>query len=259
VPLTTAHAAAALPLHRWALTLGVRLPLSALVVGSMAPDFEYLLRLEPAGRFGHSPLGLITFCVPLGVAAWWVFEALVAPALLAVVPPALAATLRRAATSSSRAGGRVARATLAVFLGAASHVVWDGFTHAHGWAVAWLPSLRDAVAPTLWPELVWFRLLQHVSTVFGSLVIVVAVGRWLAHQPPVDFRFAPGQRPRAIAAARFMLGATGLGAVVNGARGASHGIVITLAFAAVGAMTALAIALLTYSLATTSLRRAERL
>jgi hypothetical protein len=215
----------------------------------MTPDFEYLLRLEPAGRFGHTALGLVTFCLPLGFLAWTVFHALVAPALLSVAPPGLAATLEHTATAQSRDGGGPARAALAVLLGAVSHVTWDGFTHGHGWAVAWLPSLRSEVVPALVPGLVWFKLLQHVSTVAGSIVVLASIGRWLGRQPRADLRFAPGQWPRTILAASFLLGATAAGALANGLRGASRGAMVAPGFAAVGAMAALAIALLAYGLA----------
>jgi hypothetical protein len=214
----------------------------------MTPDFEYLLRLEPSGRFGHTALGLLTFCLPLGLLVWMVFQVLVAPGLLAVVPPGLAAALEPPARLSWRDHGRVAGAALAILLGAASHVAWDGFTHGHGWAVAWFPALRAEVAPALFPGTVWFKLLQHLSTVVGSIVVLIAIGCWLGRRSREDLTFAAGQPARAILVAVALLGAAGAGAALNGARGASRGVAPALGFAAVGAMAALAIALVAYGL-----------
>ena len=56
----------------------------------------------------------------------------------------------------------------------------------------------------------------------------------------------------------FLLGATAAGALANGVRGASRGAMVALGFAAVGAMAALAIALLAYGLAARCSARPRR-
>jgi phosphotransferase system glucose/maltose/N-acetylglucosamine-specific IIC component len=65
------------------------LPFSALVVGAMTPDFEDVRWLRPRGTVGHTPLGLVAFCLPVGLVVWAVFRGVVAPALLGL--PALTA------------------------------------------------------------------------------------------------------------------------------------------------------------------------
>ncbi len=62
MPFTLAHPAAAAPLRRFGLVL------SALVVGSMAPDFPYFLPGLPQDKFGHTLAGVFWFCVPAGLA-----------------------------------------------------------------------------------------------------------------------------------------------------------------------------------------------
>ena len=61
MPFTPSHAVAAAPL--WLVARGW-LPLSALVVGTMAPDYEFLLRLRPSAIVSHSVVGLVVFCLP---------------------------------------------------------------------------------------------------------------------------------------------------------------------------------------------------
>jgi hypothetical protein len=249
VPLTPAHAAAVLPLHAAARRLGFPLPLSALVIGSLAPDFEYLFRLRPQGQLGQSALGLVVFCLPLGFGAWIAFRALVAPALLRLLPPGLAAALE---ANAKPAPGRklVLLAAIALLLGAASHDVWDAFTHQHGWAVTRLSILRAPVAPALFPGFAWFKALQHGSTVIGLVTITLAAARWALRQPPAARRFDWEQAFRGLAVAAALVGAAALGAVANAARALEHGVAQALGFAAVGGMAALALALLAFGLTT---------
>ena len=61
MPLTFAHPAAILPLSRKSRYIHF----SALVLGSMAPDFEYFLRGQPMGEIGHTLTGFIWFNLPL--------------------------------------------------------------------------------------------------------------------------------------------------------------------------------------------------
>jgi len=61
MPFTLCHPALVVPLHRcvrrWT-------SLSALVIGSMAPDFVYFLPAGVDGVFSHSVPGLFLYCVP---------------------------------------------------------------------------------------------------------------------------------------------------------------------------------------------------
>src|SRR3954469_7753504 len=72
VPFTISHAAAVLPLGR------TRLPMAALMIGSMAPDFAYFLPTElglpaGAGLLSHSVSGLFSFCWPVALCVWLLF------------------------------------------------------------------------------------------------------------------------------------------------------------------------------------------
>src|SRR5688572_23084608 len=73
MPFTISHAAAVLPLHRLSRH---RLPLSALMVGSMAPDFGYFFSHEASRQFTHSFASLITFSLPAGLAIWLFYVAM---------------------------------------------------------------------------------------------------------------------------------------------------------------------------------------
>jgi len=251
MPVTPAHAALALPLSRAAPAL----PLAPLVIGTLAPDFEYLLRLSPTGRFAHSLVGLVVFCVPLSLLAWGMWCANVRPAFVRLLPPGMAAMMSDRARGAPRSVAALAGlGALAALLGALSHVAWDSFTHASGWAVAYLPVLRGE-ASLGWPLGVrWYKILQHASSVVGMAVIVAWGASWVASVPRRNRVFAPGQAARSLGAALVVLGISAGTGTLNALRASSDKFATVLGFAAVGAMAGLVLATLVYGV----LARTER-
>jgi hypothetical protein len=237
LPITPAHAAAAWPLH----AVSRRLPLAALVIGTFAPDLEYALRLEPVGKFGHSPLGLVVFCIPITLLLFWGWRALVRPTLTPLLP----AGLRRAAEAPEpgRRTDVVPLAIVAALLGAASHVFWDGFTHETGWAVALIPFLSRSSSQF---QLYWFKLAQYASSLVGMLVILLWIALTLRRAPAEDRAFAPGQRTRLARVVLFVAAVT-LAITAANASVASN-LYGKLGRAAVGAEVGLAVGLVAYAL-----------
>ena len=167
MPFTFSHPAAAAIL--WPAVRRGRLPLAPFAIGAMAPDFEYLLRLEPYALVGHTFPGVLTLTVPAGavVLGWWEWRGRAAVRELLAFP-------RERATRSAAWWGTAA---LALGAGIASHVVWDAFTHWDAWGAAFIPALAEPVTTTI-PGLHWAGVLQHLSTVVGGAV----VARWLFRQ-----------------------------------------------------------------------------
>src|SRR5438105_7779609 len=122
MPFTISHAAVAWPLRNLSRQ---HLITPALVLGSMAPDAEYLLRLRPSGKFGHSLPGLFVFCVPVGILSLWIWERLVARQLYFLVVPPAASRMCEPQLSSHA----LPRIALSVLVAAGSHICWDHFTH----------------------------------------------------------------------------------------------------------------------------------
>ena len=84
MPFTFAHPAAAVPLRRWLGRAGV---LSALVIGSMAPDLTYFVPFGVDRASTHSLTGVLWFCLPLGVVTYYIFNFLVRPVMYVLLPP----------------------------------------------------------------------------------------------------------------------------------------------------------------------------
>jgi len=178
MPFTVSHAVVALALRR------VRLPVAAVAVGSMAPDAVLFAPFLPDYTDAHSWWGVLTIdlAVSLVVLAVWWF--LVRPAWAPVVPGVrrrLPPDWSTAPGTGVRTGARGVLAVVgACVLGSATHVFWDGFTHAHGFAVLALPALRDTVvAGRPLPFL-----LQDLSSVVGLGILLLAVVVWWVRTPP---------------------------------------------------------------------------
>lgn len=174
MPFTLAHPAAVVPLRRFS----KRVPFVGLVVGSMAPDFEYLLRLRPSGSGAHSFPGVLLFTVPLAVLVTWFAERAVLPGLRVRLgmPPAHVAP-----------HGSIA-AVISVVVGVATHLLWDSFTHPRGTMVEALPLLAD----TSFGHLPLYKWLQHGSSVAGLAIVgTVLVSRARRLHPAEQRRLMP--------------------------------------------------------------------
>lgn len=176
MPFTVAHAAAVLPLGRWG---RYRLPMSALMIGAMTPDLPYFLPLEVSRITTHDLPGIFRFCWPAGLAVWLIYVLLLERPTLALLPDAWRL---RIAPSGPLSWSLLAFASLAVVLGAGTHVVWDLFTHSSP-VVDALPPLREIrveVGPFS-PRL--YRFLQYLSSVLGMAVL--AVWAWRLRRLPL--------------------------------------------------------------------------
>jgi hypothetical protein len=177
VPFTGSHPAAILPL------LGTPLPASALVLGSMSPDFLYYL--PNPGLPTHTLPALALVDVPLALVVWAVWHALVAAPVLAAAPDGFRARLTDIPVGLVRRLPRLPWVALALITGALTHLLWDEFTHANRYAVRHLGWLHDPVAGQ--PGYQWA---QYASGVFGAVVMLHWLRGWWRRTPalPVSHR-----------------------------------------------------------------------
>jgi hypothetical protein len=172
MPFTISHAAAALPFRRLGLVP------SALVVGTLAPDFEYFLLPTRPGGFGHTYAGALLFTLPLALMVLWTFHAVVKVPLVRLFPDGFRRRLNGQMGRFRFGGrGRFALIVVSALLGIATHVAWDSLTHSYTWPYRHIALLRDS---SYLPVLGWYpneRILQHTSTLGGML----ALGAWVLH------------------------------------------------------------------------------
>ncbi len=169
--MTAAHPLAVLPLRRW------RLDTTCLVIGSMSPDFEYFLRGELISTVSHTLPGLLYFCLPVTLAAAWLFHRVLKWPAVRVAP-----WRTRLAVFAERPWPvqPLWILLLSALIGAATHYVWDGITHADGYGPRHVAVLHAQVGP-----MVLHRVLQHTSTAIGLTVLAIVIGRALARVTPV--------------------------------------------------------------------------
>lgn len=187
MPFTLAHPAAAVPLRR---LLGRHGVLSALVIGSVAPDLWYFLPLGLRRADTHSVDALFWFCLPAGLLIYVTFHALLKRPLLALFPAPLSMRLAAAGSLDSllpRASWTAVTASLAA--GALTHLAWDAFTHDDGLATRLLPALGIKLASIGRYEVYGYSLLQHGSTLLGMALLASWIRRWFEN--PMSQRIAP--------------------------------------------------------------------
>ncbi|HUQ09090.1 MAG TPA: DUF4184 family protein [Steroidobacteraceae bacterium] len=174
MPFTLSHAAAVLPVHR----MGKHeLPLTALMIGSMAPDFGYFFSHGASRALTHSFSGLFLFALPAGLAAWLFYVALLEKATITLLSDRWHT---RFAHTDAITPALMLRGCIAIILGAATHLLWDAFTHRGTFITDSVPALRGPTPGLSWMPV--YHLLHGVSSVAG-LVILALWARRLHRQP----------------------------------------------------------------------------
>ncbi|MBM0125806.1 DUF4184 family protein [Pimelobacter simplex] len=201
MPVTLAHPAAVLPLR------GLGLPLSAMVIGSMAPDLPVLAQTWDLYGFSHSPAGIVTLDLVLTLALLAFWDLLGRDALVDTAP----APVRDRLPARARIGRRAwLVAPLAAVAGSTTHTLWDAFTHQGRWGVrqvAWLQETHGGLPGQQWA--------QFASGIAGLLVVCWALARHVGRAP----RGAP--RPRRLPAATLPAG-LGVATAISLAGGVRH-------------------------------------
>jgi hypothetical protein len=170
MPFTISHAAAVLPfarlLVRWRL-------LSAAVVGAMVPDFGLFFPWHIQRFETHSTVGLFTFCLPVGLAGYWVFQYLIKTPILEVLPEGAYARWRPFSSPAAFTSIRQwILAACGVLAGALTHLVWDAFTHEKARGVRMIPWLEDPVVDIGNHHVIGVRLMQDGGSLFGLAVVL---------------------------------------------------------------------------------------
>lgn len=150
--------------------------MTALIIGSLAPDFEYFLRMRVKSIYSHSFIGLLWFDLPLTILLAFIFHNVVRNVLVRNLPNFLAARLItfNKFDWNSYFERHFVVVIVSALIGAFSHIAWDSFTHEDGFAVERITFLSNSVN-VAGKDFPVFKLLQHGSTVIGALVIVWAI------------------------------------------------------------------------------------
>jgi hypothetical protein len=173
MPFTLSHPAIVLPLtylpKKW-------FSLTGLVIGSLTPDFEYFLRMRIKSIYSHTLEGLFWFDLPVGLLLAFIFHNVVRNRMFDNLPTFFKS--RFLVFTQFDWNDHFERnwfvVVISILIGAASHILWDSFTHEHGYFVQTIPTLSNTV-DLLGKQIQILKILQHLSTFVGGLVIAFAV------------------------------------------------------------------------------------
>lgn len=177
MPYTISHIAAVVPAYR---PLSRARVFTAAVIGSMVPDFGMMLG-DYARWQTHSLPALLTFCLPVGLISYLLTMWLIRPAAIEALPDGAYARLSAAGAPPLSSLRHWVLVLLALLGGAITHLIWDGFTHETSRGVRLFPQLLDYGPEMGGHALRLYRWAQYGSSVFGLIVVFIAVGVWLAH------------------------------------------------------------------------------
>jgi hypothetical protein len=163
MPFTFAHPAIVLPFGKLSRRL---IPMAGLVVGSMIPDFEYFLRMRVESIYSHTLPGLLWFDLPLGVLITCIYLLFVKRTLIQHLPTPL--NQRFSAYEGTKIN--LIAIAVSVLIGAATHLLWDGFTHPSGYFVLHISALTKQ-----YHTVYIYKILQHTSTILGLLFIMYVI------------------------------------------------------------------------------------
>ena len=184
---TLAHMAAALPFYRCQKWLNVE----ALFIGTMLPDLPYFLNSNPmVAQHSHQWIGLLTYCLPLGLAVFALWYWLLKSALIALIQPwqrvqgstghnhhSMQAALPQYpfglwfAARMQKYGVFWLKVVLGLLLGSITHLLWDGTTHPDGFIAIRL-GLQYPVSIAYLGDIPMARFLQYVTSIFALILLI---------------------------------------------------------------------------------------
>lgn len=171
MPFTFAHLALVIPLikkrSKW-------FDVSALILGSMSPDFEYFIRFNAWGVFGHTLGGLLYFNLPLIFIIALLWQYIIKKPFILSLPKAIGQHLSsfyyyKWDIWSFRG---IMIFIISSIIGMLSHIFWDSFTHENAYFVNRIPFLSQHISFFGNSESL-YRVLQHGSTLVGIGIVLV--------------------------------------------------------------------------------------
>jgi len=172
MPFTFAHPAAVLPFVK---KQSKYISVTALTLGSMAPDFEYFLHFRPYGVIGHTWLGFLYLNLPLVFLLAYMYHYILKKPLITHLPKPFAGYYIYAVNERWRLHtwkGFFVFCYSALF-GMFTHVVWDAFTHNTGYFVKKIPFLQRELH-----SIPVYKYMQHGSTCIGLLLLLYVLWKY---------------------------------------------------------------------------------
>jgi hypothetical protein len=181
MPFTLAHPAIVLPFNR--LQQGW-VSLTGLVVGSLSPDFEYLLRMRPVNIHSHTIGGVFWYDLPLALITCFMFHNIIKRPLFENLPYMMQKRVNRYLSFNWNRFfvHNWNLVIISIIVGAFSHLFLDSFTKEGGFFATRIPGLQDFVQIP--------KRLMTVSSILSFILSAVGVLiiAWSIYQIPPSKR-----------------------------------------------------------------------
>lgn len=174
MPFTLSHPIASY-LFKSGITRGY-LSVTGLILGCMAPDFEYFLRMQMYGGWGHQWSGVFLLDLPVAMLLAVLIHTIMRDPVILHLPKMLKQRLmiyvgQPLPLSSIRYWWVLC---ISILLGIATHIFWDAFTHPSGYFVQQYALLNHQVV-LFGHSLYVYKILQHLSSLGGLTLIALYI------------------------------------------------------------------------------------
>ncbi|TDD94584.1 DUF4184 family protein [Flavobacterium cellulosilyticum] len=172
MPFTFSHPAIILPFLK-----NKKLSATALIAGSMSPDYEYFFRMKGQLEFGHTFLGIFLIDLPLGLIVMFAFHGLIKKVFIENSPVFLQERLQELKEFNwvQYFKSNVFTVLISFFLGAFSHLLWDSFTHSDGFFVERFPFFYYEVGSFSVYVIAIYVIAQYVCSLIGLILIFIYI------------------------------------------------------------------------------------
>lgn len=157
--------------------------LAGLILGSMSPDFEYFIALEPHKTIGHTYKGLILQAIPLCIVFLFLFHMIKKQLILHL--PSTFRTVAKAYGLTRPYDFRDVRQwavfLISIVIGFYSHIFMDSFTHESGFFVNHYPVLQN-----VYFSVPLYKLLQYLFSSIGLCAEVLLAVFYIIKSPRPD-------------------------------------------------------------------------
>ncbi|NDI36526.1 DUF4184 family protein [Chengkuizengella sediminis] len=177
MPFTFSHPLYAIPL-KW--IKPKYFCVTGLVLGSMSPDFEYFIALEPYRTIGHSVTGLFMQSIPLSILFAFIFHKIIVKTLSLHLPSFYNLDMRSYQVFHSWQLNTFRKWIVfltSVVIGFYSHIFVDSFTHTGGYFV-----LRFSFFSNTINSIPIYKFLQHILSLSGLLFLTLLCFKVLRKQ-----------------------------------------------------------------------------
>jgi Domain of unknown function (DUF4184) len=174
MPFTPAHTAIVLPFLR---INPERVSATALVLGSVAPDFEYFLKMSVNGQHSHTFFGIFYFDIPVTIVLAFVFHEVVKKNLIANLPAFFQYRFQPLLQLDFKEHFKRYYwvVVISAGIGSFSHIFWDAFTHNDGFFAQRISLYKHVVVPFDGVRYPLFYGLQHISTYVGLTIVMTYI------------------------------------------------------------------------------------